>query len=212
MLLAMSPIHHSRDLLRLAAVAVVCAMAYGAAMGSYGIIAGGEATQILYGAIKVPILLLVTFLITLPSFLVINTLLGLRNDLRQVVGTLLMAQTVVAIALVSLAPLTLFWYVSFRDYNIAILFNGLMFALASVGAQKPLRDRYRELVQRDKRHALMLKLWLITYAFVGIQMGWVLRPFIGKPGAPSQFFRDEKWDNAYMIVGRMVWDAISRMF
>ncbi len=199
---------HPRDMLRLAIIATLCAMAYGVAMGSYGIVIGDQALQMLFGAIKVPILLLVTFAITLPSFLVINTLLGLRGDLSRVIGALLLAQTAVAIALVSLAPLTLFWYISFRDYNTAILFNGVMFALASFGAQKPLRDRYRELIQRDKRHALMLKLWLATYAFVGIQMGWVLRPFIGRPGVPTQFFRDDKWDNAYVIVARMIWRAL----
>ncbi len=198
----------TRGLLRLALIAIACAMAYGAVMGSYGVVTGGVWVQMLYGAIKVPILLLVTFALTLPSFLVINTLMGLRNDLKQVVSALLTAQAVVAIALVSLAPLTLFWYVSFRDYNIAILFNGVMFALASAGAQRPLRERYAALVRRDKRHGTMLKLWLLTYAFVGIQMGWVLRPFIGRPGAPAQFFRDEKWDNAYVIVGRMIWKAL----
>ncbi len=198
----------ARGLIYLALVATLCAMAYGVAMGSYGLIAGGVWQQMLYGAIKVPVLLLVTFALTLPSFLVVNTLLGLRGDLKEVISALLTAQAVVAIALVSLAPLTLFWYASFRDYNNAILFNGVMFALASTGAQRPLRERYRSLVKRNPRHGTMLKVWLVAYAFVGIQMGWVLRPFIGKPGAPAQFFRDEKWDNAYVIVARMIWNAI----
>jgi hypothetical protein len=210
MLLATDADITARQLARLGVIATVAAMLYGVAMGSYGIITGGESVQMLYGALKVPILLLVTFALTLPSFLVINTLLGLRGDLRQVLGALLLTQTIVAVALVSLAPLTVFWYVSFRDYNNAILFNAAMFALASLTAQQPLRTRYRELIKRDRRHATMLKLWIVVYAFVGIQMGWVLRPFIGKPGAPAQFFRDEKWDNAYVIVGRMIWDAIAR--
>lgn len=197
----------ARHLARLGAIATAAAMLYGVAMGSYGLITGGASVQMLYGALKVPILLLVTFALTLPSFLVINTLLGLRGDLRQVLGALLLTQTIVAVALVSLAPLTVFWYVSFRDYNNAILFNAAMFALASLTAQQPLRARYRELIRRDKRHATMLKLWIVGYAFVGIQMAWVLRPFIGKPGAPPQFFRDEKWDNAYVIVGKMIWSA-----
>ena len=29
----------------------------------------------------------------------------------------------------------------------------------------------------------MLRTWLVIYVFVGIQMGWVLRPFIGDPAA-----------------------------
>ena len=27
----------------------------------------------------------------------------------------------------------------------------------------------------------MLRTWLVIYVFVGIQMGWVLRPFVGSP-------------------------------
>lgn len=197
-----------RSLGSLVLIATACAMTYGAAMGCYGVINGGPALQILYGAIKVPILLLVTFALTLPSFLVINTLLGLRDDLKDVLRALMLAQTAVAIALVSLAPITLFWYVSSKDYQLAILFNGLMFALASLGAQRPLRMRYAELIRRNKLHKTMLKVWLVAFAFVGIQMGWVLRPFIGKPDAPAQFFREEKWDNAYVIVGRMIVRAL----
>lgn len=203
-----TPTSDRYSLRSLVLIATVCAMAYGAAMGCYGLINGGPALQIVYGAIKVPILLLVTFALTLPSFLVINTLLGLRDDLKDVLRALMLAQAAVAIALVSLAPITLFWYVSSKDYQLAILFNGLMFALASLAAQRPLRVRYAKLIQRNKLHKTMLKVWLIAFAFVGIQMGWVLRPFIGKPDAPAQFFREEKWDNAYVIVGGMIVRAL----
>lgn len=31
--------------------------------------------------------------------------------------------------------------------------------------------------------------WIVTYGIVGAQMGWILRPFIGTPGAPFELFR-----------------------
>jgi hypothetical protein len=31
--------------------------------------------------------------------------------------------------------------------------------------------------------------WILTYGVVGAQMGWILRPFIGAPGAPFELFR-----------------------
>jgi hypothetical protein len=55
----------------------------------------------------------------------------------------------------------------------------------------------------------MLRTWLVIYVFVGIQMGWVLRPFIGNPGAPVQFFRDDSWSNAYVEVIDMIWRVMS---
>jgi len=43
---------------------------------------------------------------------------------------------------------------------------------------------------------------------VAIQMAWVLRPFIGSPGNPVQFFRAESWGNAFVILGRGLWGAL----
>ena len=43
-------------------------------------------------------------------------------------------------------------------------------------------------------------------------MAWILRPFIGAPGARARFFRDEVLNNAYVVVLQLVWDAIGRLF
>jgi hypothetical protein len=43
--------------------------------------------------------------------------------------------------------------------------------------------------------------WLILYAFTGIQLAWVLRPFRGTEGYPVQFFRPEAFEqNAYVVL------------
>ena len=34
--------------------------------------------------------------------------------------------------------------------------------------------------------------WMVVFAVVGAQMGWVLRPFIGHPGLPFEWFRERK--------------------
>ena len=56
----------------------------------------------------------------------------------------------------------------------------------------------------------MLRAWIVIYAFVGIQLGWSLRPFVGDPGQPGRFFRGGEWENAYVVVARMIWDVIRR--
>jgi len=55
----------------------------------------------------------------------------------------------------------------------------------------------------------MRRLWVFLYAFVGIQMGWVLRPFIGDPGQRPTFLRSESWGNAYVIVMDTFWRTIT---
>jgi hypothetical protein len=184
---------------------VACGLVYGAVMGSFG----GRFGQAFVSAVKVPLLLMTTVVLSLPSFFVLNTLLGLRNDFGIVVRALIASQAGLTIILASLAPLTLFWYASSSDYQAAVLCNAGMFAVSSVGSQWLLHRAYRPLIAQNAKHRWLLRTWLALYAFVGIQMGWILRPFIGVAGQPVQFFRADLWDNAYVIVARMIWDFIS---
>jgi hypothetical protein len=51
-------------------------------------------------------------------------------------------------------------------------------------ALDPLRDR-----AMSKHVKTVFNIWVIVFALVGAQMGWVLRPFIGNPDMPFTFFR-----------------------
>ena len=177
---------------------------YGAVMGSFGGITTDRFFQITYSAAKVPLLLAATFLISLPSFFVINTIMGLRSDFAQVMRLLISTQAALTVILASFAPFTALWYVSSTDYEVAKLFNALMFGCASVTAQLVLLRLYRPLIARNPRHRTMVRLWLIIYSFIGIQMGWTLRPFIGKPGMETTFFRQEAWTNAYVEIAETI--------
>lgn len=183
---------------------------YGAVMGSFGGLGPERVGQVVISAVKAPFLLVATFGLSLPSFFVLNTLVGLRSDFPRAVRALVAAQAGLTVILASLAPFTALWYVSTTDYGMAVLFNAAMFGLASLGAQGILRREYRPLLARNPRHRWLLRVWLVIYAFVGIQMGWLLRPFVGAPNQPVQIFRSEAWDNAYVIVARLVWEAITR--
>lgn len=200
---------HGTGLGWLAALVAVFGLAYGAAMGTFGGVFGAHALQIVYSGVKVPLLLLATFALSLPSLFVVSSLLGLRRDFAEAVRALVATQAGIAVILASLAPFTLLWYASFADYSAAVAFNGLMFGIASVTAQWILRGYYQPLVARNARHRWMLRSWIVVYTFVGIQMAWVLRPFVGDPGSPVQFFRGEAWDNAYVIVARMLWRLVT---
>ncbi len=193
---------------RFAAIVVGGGALYGMAIGAFGGLTGDGPTQMAYSAAKVPFLLLVTAALALPSFFVLNSLLGLRSDFGEVCEALAVTQIAVAVVLASLAPYTLLWYASTTDYQEALLFNALMFTIASLAAQWVLRRRYVPLIARNPRHRIMQRVWLGTYAFVGIQMGWVLRPFIGQPGRPVTFFREEAWSNAYVFIVQTLYNVL----
>ena len=41
----------------------------------------------------------------------------------------------------------------------------------------------------SKHVKTVFRLWVIVFALVGAQMGWVLRPFVGNPNMPFTWFR-----------------------
>ncbi|CAN5618364.1 hypothetical protein BH10PLA1_BH10PLA1_19010 [soil metagenome] len=192
----------------LLAIIVTFSLAYGLVMGSFSIDGHMRAKQMLYSSLKMPLLLLATFAISLPSFFVLNTLMGVRDDFRIALRSVAATQAALSIVLASVAPLTAVWYASSASYERAVMFNAAMFALASIAAQWMLRRLYRPLIARDPRHRLLLRSWLMIYAFVGIQMGWLLRPFIGSPGVATTFFRAESWGNAYVVVWNLLTVAV----
>jgi hypothetical protein len=185
-------------------ILVASGSCYGAVLGSFGGLGMPRVAQIVFSAVKVPLLLVVTFWLTLPSFFIVNTLLGLRADFETSLKALGASQAVLTVVLTSLAPLTALWYLSVPDYQDAILFNAATFVIASGAAQLSLRRAYRLLVARNRRHRWMLRLWMIVYAFVGIQMGWVLRPFVGDPAIATTFFRRNAFTNAYLFLIHLV--------
>ena len=182
---------------------------YGGVMGAFTGVWEGKPLQLLYSALKVPLLLGISFVIALPSFFVLNTLLGVREDFREALRAVAGAQATLTIVLASLAPLTLWFYASTTNYDQAVLWNGLMFLLAAAAAQFALRRSYRPLIARNKRHRVLMWAWGACFAFVGIQAAWVLRPFIGKPDEPVQFFRETMWGNAYVQIIEKIVQAMS---
>jgi hypothetical protein len=192
--------------LRMLGCLVVFSLLYGVAMGSFRAVALQPQwlRQVVYSAVKVPILLTLSFAISLPSFYVLNTLLGLQRDFGRAVRALVAAQAGLAIVLASLAPFTLLWYATSSVHREALVFNGVMFAVASLTAQWLVRGYYRPLIQENRRHRWLLWCWLGVYTIVAIQMAWLMRPFLGAPGEEVEFLRPEAWDNAYVVVWRLV--------
>jgi hypothetical protein len=195
-------------LLSIALLMVVFGVIYGTIMGAYAGTGSMRLIQMAFSAIKVPLLLGVSFVISVPSFFVINTLFGVRDDFRQVLRALIATQAGLTIVLASFAPLTILWYLSIESYQAAKMFNLLMFGMASIMAQMLLRKYYQPLIERNRTHLKLMRVWLVIYAFVGIQLAWMLRPFIGHPDSPTTFFREEAWGNAYVKVATTLWHLL----
>ncbi len=150
---------------------------YGATMGLYS---GG--LQIVYSAVKVPILILLSLYLTVPSYYVLYSLLGGKRSLRQTVTLLLSGFTIMAIILIAFVPVNLFFIIttprssnahSFTAFlNIAIFTLGGFFAL--IYLTRGAKVLYKEPSEEWKPAFLVGS---VILALVGTQLAWVLRPF-----------------------------------
>lgn len=182
---------------------LVAGLVYGSVMGALG----GNGLGSLYTALKLPILLVFALGICLPNFYVMNAVLGLREDFRAAMRGILFAQSTLAVTLCAFAPLTAFLYVSGLAYPAALLWNGVVFSIAAASGQVTLARHYRVLIERNRRHRLSLGAWFVLYAFVGVKVAWVLRPFVGDPALATTFLREGKWqDNPYAT---LFWTAVA---
>lgn len=167
----------------------ICFAIYGAIIG-----ASHSWAQALSGAIKLPVFYLLTLIICFPTLFFFNVLFGSRSSFQQHFVVLLTAVAVMSVLLFSLAPVTLFFMITApNSYQFFKLLNVLIFGITGIFGVKFLYEGMQLLSQQDevgkKTRTSILRSWLFLYAFVGVQLGWFLRPFFGSPGSKFELFR-----------------------
>ncbi|MGE0145195.1 MAG: hypothetical protein AB7I19_18670, partial [Planctomycetota bacterium] len=103
---------------------------YGVFMGLYGALRSENAAwlQILTSALKVPLLFLLTLVVTVPSLYVVSALAGSRLRFLQTLRLLLVAIAVHLALLASFGPVTGFFTLSTESYPFMVLLNVVFFA------------------------------------------------------------------------------------
>ena len=164
---------------------------YGAVLGSTH-----SLWQALSSAIKLPILFLITLIICIPALYIFSILFGSRQQLNQIIAIVLSAITVTAVLLLSLAPITFFFMLTTNSYQFFKLLNVLFFTIAGIVGMVYLNRGMRMISASEEERkssrtlTLVLYVWVFVYAFVGSQMAWTLRPFVGFPGAGFELIRE----------------------
>jgi hypothetical protein len=178
---------------------------YGAVMGS-----SNSALQALCSAIKLPILFLITLIICLPTLYFFNLLFGSRLTLPQTLALILTSISVTAVLTLSFAPISLFFWLTAPHYQFFKLLNVAILTLTGFFGLTFLVSGMDHVQQEDRRMArgLILWMWIFVYGFVGTQMAWTLRPFLGAPEAPFQVFRHLE-SNFYVNVAESIWEILT---
>lgn len=179
---------------------------YGAVMGS-----SHSLWQALSSASKLPLLFLATLFVCAPSLYFFNLLFGSNQSLSQNLTLILTAITVSSVLLFSLAPITLFFLLTTSEYQFFKLLNVAIFAISGLMGVVFLYQGMK-VVSADEIEGASLRKWVLiswmfVYAFVGSQMAWTLRPFIGAPFAPFELFR-QLGGNFYANVFRSLGEVL----
>ena len=178
------------DKLRYAAATImVLSFFYGAMAGAYS-----SGMQALASGLKFPFLFLATFAICFPAFFIVQVLVGSRLRLSQVTVLVLGALALTTLFLAAFVPITVFFLVTGANYHFLQLLH-VAILLVSGGFGMYTLQRGLELVcerrgEYPKNAITIMRAWALIFAFVGIQMAWNLRPFLGDRDQEFQVFRD----------------------
>lgn len=219
---------------RLVVLALLLGAIYGACLGCYSLFRGadGAVPQIVASAWKVPLLFVLTLLVTFPSLYVFAALQRLPLGFGSTLRLLLLAILVHVAVAASLGPVFAFFAASTNSYPFLLLLNVGFFAIGGMLGFMVLRRATRTIYDHrlaaeppppprdpsvpppvpmparradtaNERTRRVLAAWCVVYGVVGAQMSWLLRPFIGAPDQPFSLFRPRE-DNWLIGVLRTI--------
>ena len=167
---------------------------YGAAMGWWR-----DPQQALYVAIKFPLIILLTAMGNAFINGMLAPLLGLNIPFRQSFSAVLMSFTIAAAILGAFSPLIVFMVWNAPDlaskslsglaYNFILLAHVSVIAFAGMTGNVRLFQTLARLGGSRAVAFRVLVAWLAGNLFLGSQLSWILRPFIGSPTLPVEFIR-----------------------
>ena len=176
-----------------------------AGFAAYGFIMGlsNSFIQGLSSMVKLPLLYIATTLICFPTFFIFYSLFGSKTTFMKSLTYLMTAVCVMSIILLAFAPVTLFFLLTSKNYVFYKLLNVLFFSVSGIVG---ISFFYKIIVSVDlkgsesmastiasmptvKTRNKILFFWMVLYSFVGTQLAWTLRPFVGAPNMPFQLLR-----------------------
>lgn len=185
---------------------------YGAAMGFWR-----APLQGVFVALKLPLIVLLTALGNALLNGMLAPLLGVNIGLRQTFLGVLMSFTIAAAILGAFSPLVAFmvWNAPPMSspsaslqgpYTLILLAHVIIIAFAGITANVRLLRLLEQFGGRAKARRVLLA-WLAGNFFLGSQLSWILRPFIGSPDLRVEFLRAAAFQgNFYECVWRsLMW-------
>lgn len=172
---------------------------YGVIMGSYN-----SFPQAITTGLKLWLLFTLTLVICFPSFYIVQLILGSKIKIGQLLIILLAGFVMVSVTMLAFAPIVLFFQLSGDNYHFLQLLHVFVFGFSGVFGMKVVLEALTAIFEGKgiypKLGLTVFKIWVVIFAFVGMQLSWNMRPFLGNKEMPFQLFRTETKGNFYSTV------------
>ena len=181
---------------------LVCAVTIVLGCGLYGRVVGlwRGPQQALFTAVKMPLLIFLTCAGNALLNGMLAQVLGTGLGFRQTSMAILMSFTIAALILAALSPVA--WFILLNTppltsvargtgHSITLLSDVLFIAYAGIVANRRLLGLLAAVCPTRATAQRVFWSWLAGNLFLGAQLSWVLRPFIGTPGLAVQFLRED---------------------
>ncbi|MFA6908453.1 MAG: hypothetical protein WC289_01050 [Patescibacteria group bacterium] len=140
-----------------------------------GMHAGG--IQFLYLLVKLPLLFFCSFLISFSTQMVLTKLSGISASAGVFVSNALHVLAVTAVALAALSPIVWMLVLTHQPHDLVLVWALLLFCIAYFIGIVRLYAHYR--ILGAKFPLVAVAVWVSIYAIVLLQVGWMLRPWVG---------------------------------
>lgn len=174
--------------------------------------------QSVFTGIKFPLLIFLTCIGNGAVNGMLAQVLGSGLSFRQTAFAILMSFAVASLILGGFSPITLFILYNapplaskhaIIGHSVMLLAHVCLIAFAGVMANRRLFGLLRKMNGQNAMARAVLFSWLAGNLFLGAQLAWNLRPFIGSPRLAVQFLRDDPLRGNFY---EAVWRAFRHLF
>jgi hypothetical protein len=182
----------------------LCAAAYGAVLGLWH---GPRLAA--YSAVKLPLVLLLTSLLTIAFSWTAAAVLGLPLRFGQVSVLTFLALAAGSLLLLSLAPIAWIFTIcapapspgARTAHNLLYLLHTAAVGGCGIAGTLALWKAMRGLAGNRRTIRTVYAVWVAAYALVGGEVAWALRPFVGSVYMPVIFLRSDALNgNVYEFI------------
>lgn len=162
---------------------------YGVVMGSYH-----SFVQAVVAGVKVAVLFSLALAICFPAFFIIQYILGSKLRLFQMVSIILSGFVLMTAIMISFAPIVIIFLLTGSNYYFLQLLHIVIFILSGIFGMKTVVDALKFSCEMKNVYPqigmVIFRFWVVILAFVGIQLAWNFRPFLGDRDQPFEMFRE----------------------